>query len=58
MSYPKFVKDVLNTTDYFPSTDEMEFAYIVIYTNFDVTPAEAIKHSMEDTLPANELNVN
>ena len=58
MSYSRFIKDVLNTTDVLPTKDEMEFAYIVIYNNFKVTPAEAIKFTMEDKLPSEELNLN
>tara|TARA_S200002703_G_scaffold145698_1_gene140210 strand:+ start:514 stop:690 length:177 start_codon:yes stop_codon:yes gene_type:complete len=58
MSYSLFIKDVLKTTDFIPTKEDMEFAYIVIYSNFKVTPEEAIKLTIDNKLPSDELNIN
>jgi hypothetical protein len=46
MKYQQFIKEALKAVDTLPSNTDMYFAYIVAYSNFNMTPAEAIQFSM------------
>lgn len=46
MNYSEFITEALKSVDTLPSNTDMYFAYIVAYSNLNMTPAEAIELSM------------